>query len=298
MASRTDITRAELFTRLARGHGERIVVLTPNRRLAQALEADFDRSCLSRGLASWEAPDILPFPAFLVRAYEEALYAPGGVDLPALVSPEQERLLWEEAVGTAGWAGKILSKGATAALAADAWALAHEWRIDSALDVWPGNEDSEAFAAWRAHYRRRTERDRLTDSARLSTLVAGFYAEGRIAAPAAIVLYAFDPRLTSALQADFLAQCAAAGSEVLSCEGPRVASRVARVELESPRQELEYAARWARSRLEAMAPASRSSPKGEGAKRKAIAAGQRDLFEEPGPGPANQATATPGPGPS
>ena len=68
MASRTEITRAELFVRLARGHVERIVVLTPNRRLAQALEAEFDRTCLARGLGSWEAPDILPFPAFLVRA--------------------------------------------------------------------------------------------------------------------------------------------------------------------------------------------------------------------------------------
>lgn len=301
MASRTEITRAELFARLARGHGERVTVLTPNRRLAQAVEGEFDRTCVARGLGSWEAPDILPFPAFLARAYEEALYAPGGVDLPALVSPEQERLMWEEAVGTAGWAGKILSKAATAALAADAWALAHEWRIESALDVWPGNEDGEAFAAWRAHYRQRTERDRLMDSARLSTMVAGFFAEGRVAAPAAIVLYAFDPLLASALQAEFLAQCAAAGIEALWCERPRVASHVARVELESPRQELEYAARWARSRLEAR-PASplvkeAASGKGKG-RAKAVAPGQADLFAEPRSGPANQATARPGPDPA
>jgi len=301
MASRTEITRAELFARLARGHAERITVLTPNRRLAQALEAEFDRTCVARGLGSWEAPDILPFPAFLARAYEEALYAPGGVDLPALVSPEQERLMWEEAVGTAGWAGKVLSKGATAALAADAWALAHEWRIESALDVWPGNEDSEAFAAWRAHYRQRTQRDRLMDSARLSAMVATLFTEGRVAAPAAIVLYAFDPLLTSALQADFLAQCAAAGVEVLSCERPRVASQVARVQLESPRQELEHAARWARSRLEARleAPVVKEAPSGKGKGRaKAVAPGQGGLFAEPASGPANQATRDSGTDPT
>ena len=273
MASRNAIDRSKLFTRLARGHVERIVVLTPNRRLAQALEGEFDRAQLATGLASWEAPDILPFDTFVERCYEEALYAPGGSDLPTLMSPEQERLLWEDAVATGDWVGKILSKGATAALAAEAWALANEWRIESALDVWPGNEDSEAFAAWRAHYRRRTERDRLLDGARLPALVGGFFAEGRIAAPAAIVLYAFDALLTSARQADFLAQCAAAGTQVLSCESPRVASRVTRVELESPRQELELAARWARSRLEAK-PTAR------------VVAGQGDLFaEEPAPAP-------------
>ena len=127
------------------------------------------------------------------------------------------------------------------------------------------------------------ERDRLIDSPRLPTLVAGFFAEGRIAAPAAIVLYAFDPLLTSALQADFLAQCAAAGTEVLSCEGPRVASRVARVELEAPRQELEYAARWARARLEARpaTPVVEEAPSGKGKGRaNAVAPGQAIVLYE------------------
>src|SRR5687768_10686052 len=149
MASHPEIDRSQLFERLARGHAERLVVLTPNRRLAQALEGEFDRAQIAAGLATWEAPDVLPFDAFVERCYEEALYAPGGIDLPSLLTPEQERLLWEEAVASGEWAGKVLSKGTTAALAADAWALANEWRIESALEVWPGNEDSEAFAAWR-----------------------------------------------------------------------------------------------------------------------------------------------------
>jgi probable DNA repair protein len=274
------ISRSQLFERLARGHAERVTVLTPNRRLAQALEAEFDRAQLARGLASWEAPDILPYASFVERAYEEAMYAPGGVDLPALLTPEQERLLWEEAVGAGEWGGKVLSKAATAALAADAWALAHDWRIESALDVWPGNEDSEAFAAWRAHYKRRTQKDRLVDAARLPGLVAGFFTEGRIAAPAALVLYAFDPLLASARQADFLAQCSAAGIEVVACEAPRVASRATRVELESPRQELEHAARWARSRLEAGALAAAAKPRAVKGKKKVVGEGQGDLFAE------------------
>src|SRR5688572_17956148 len=105
MSSRNEIDHAQLFERLARGHAERLVVLTPNRRLAQALEAQFDREQLARGLASWDAPDIVPFDTFVARCYEEALYAPGGTDLPALLAPEQERLLWEEAVASGDWAG-------------------------------------------------------------------------------------------------------------------------------------------------------------------------------------------------
>jgi hypothetical protein len=183
MTTHPEIARAELFERLGRGHVERIVVLTPNHRLAQALEAEFDRAQGARGLPSWEAPDILHFSAFVERAYEEALYGSEGGELPALLTPAAEQILWEEAVRAGEWHAKVLSAPATAALAADGWSLAHEWGIDSALAVWPGNEDSEAFAAWRSHYLRRTERDRLLDAARLPLLAATLLKEGRASLP-------------------------------------------------------------------------------------------------------------------
>lgn len=299
MASRTEITRAELFARLARGHGERIVVLTPNHRLAQALEADFDRFQLAAGHASWEAPTIRSFDAWLADSYEDASYTVEGSELPALLSEPAEQLLWEDAVRASRWRGQVLSVAATAALAAQAWKLVHDWGIAGVLDVWPGNEDVEAFAAWRAHYKRRTEHERFIDAARLPALVGTLVRERRMAAPAAIVLYAFD--VPTVAHADFAAACAAAGVEVLRCRRPPRTASVSRLELESPRHELEFAARWARSRLEAVPPVVGETPARPAKKAKgtrAIPSGQGDLFTEPGPGPANQATATPGPGPS
>jgi probable DNA repair protein len=52
-------------------------------------------------------------------------------------------------------------------------------------------------------------------------------------------------------QADFLDACRRAGIEVLRCDAPCFTGSVRRAELESPRDELEHAARWARARLEA-----------------------------------------------
>src|SRR5438552_2434659 len=49
----------ELFQRLAEGHAARITVVTPNRRLAQALTAEFDAFQIGKGLTVWEAPDFL-----------------------------------------------------------------------------------------------------------------------------------------------------------------------------------------------------------------------------------------------
>lgn len=90
------LSQAELFARLAEGHAARVTVLTPNRRLAQALTADFDAHQIARGLSVWEAADILPFGAFVQRLYEDLLYSDTGADVPLLLTAAQEQAIWEE----------------------------------------------------------------------------------------------------------------------------------------------------------------------------------------------------------
>src|SRR5512142_2346812 len=241
-----------LVARLASGPADATTVLTPNARLVQALQSEIDRRQVAAGRRAWEAPDILPFARFVERCHEDALFADGGGELPALVSPAESQLLWEEAIHAGTWRERVLSVPATAALARDAWDLAHAWRIEGAIEAAHGNEDAEAFAAWSAHYRRRTRRENLVDAARLPALVADGFARGTARPPGTIVLYGFD--LVTPQQEDFLAACARAGVRVERCAGPRVASQVRRLAFDSPRSELEHAARWARARLERAAP--------------------------------------------
>ena len=100
------LSQAELFSRLEQGHAAGVTVVTPNRRLAQALVSDFDAFQIARGLSSWEAPDILPFAAFVERLWEDALYSPmgelSGFELPLLLTPAQEQRLWEEVLAESG----------------------------------------------------------------------------------------------------------------------------------------------------------------------------------------------------
>src|SRR6185312_5521410 len=254
MASPQPLEQSALFARLRGGHDAGITVLTPNARLAQALQAQFDRFQIASGLRSWEAPDILPFAAFVERCHEEAGYADGAEGLPVLLSSAEAQVLWEEAIRSGPWAERMLSVPATAALARDAWQVAYAWRIEGALEASEGTEDTQAFAAWCAHYRRRTQRDHFVDSARLPGVVAARYAGGAGRPPAAIVLYGFD--LLTPQQDDFLGACARAGAELARCAAPPVRSEVRRVRFASPRRELEAAARWARDRLERAPPAS------------------------------------------
>jgi len=242
-----------LFARLAEGRAARTTVVTPNARLARALEAEVDRRQLAAGRRSWEAPDILTFADFVQRCHEDALYGDAGGALPALLSPDEAQILWEDALQALGWRERVLSVPATAALARDAWDLAHAWRIEGAIEGAQESEEARAFAAWCAHYRRRTRRENLIDSARLPAAVAAGFASGAARPPGTLVIHAFD--LLTPQQEDFLAACARAGSRLERSAPERVRGEVRRAVLDSPRAELELAARWARARLESAAGA-------------------------------------------
>jgi hypothetical protein len=115
------ISKADLFLRLSEGHAAGITVVTPNKRLAQALMGEFDAFQAKKNLDSWEAPDILPFPAFVERLYEDALYTDKGEKLPMLLTPAQEQRIWEEIIA----GEQFFGTAETAARVRRAWQLVH-----------------------------------------------------------------------------------------------------------------------------------------------------------------------------
>jgi probable DNA repair protein len=226
------LSKQELFTRLAAGHAAGITVVTPNRRLAQVLKAEFVSFQSAKKLSAWEEADILPAGAFIQRLYEDAQY--GGRDLPPLLSPAQERAVWESVLGDA----PLLSVSQAAAGCADAWRLAHAWRIDGALEKFAGNEDTRAFAGWAREYAKRCKKEEFMDSSLLFD-----FSFNEIKKPKLLVAYGFDilPPQTKQFLDSF---------GVISCQPEVKKSKATKVSFPSARLELEAAARWARARLE------------------------------------------------
>jgi ATP-dependent helicase/nuclease subunit B len=234
------LSKPDLFARLAEGHAARITVVTPNTRLAQALQREFDSYQLERSKTVWEAPDLLPFPSFVARLYEDALYSDLPAELPMLLTAVQEQWVWKEAISNSRWEKELLSIDQTADQCRDAWRLAHAWRIGKAQ----GNEDSLAFSSWSESYRRKTANE--IDSARLPDLVCGVLED--LKRPKLLVAYAFDilPPQTK----EFFEACAASGIEVGQSKPQRRDARACRVSFNSSKIEIEAAASWARMRLE------------------------------------------------
>ncbi|MGP1677934.1 MAG: PD-(D/E)XK nuclease family protein [Burkholderiales bacterium] len=248
------LSRAQLFARLALGLAGGVTVITPNRRLAQALARVFDAEQTALGRTAWESADILPYSAFVERCYEDALYSKLASELPILLTPAQERALWEDIIRRSDAGDALLALAETAALAADAWKTAHAWRLLDSLRSGQLNEDASAFRDWCAAYSLRCERDGHTDAALLSDLVAARVNGNEMRKPQLLAVYGFDIR-TPQQQALFDA-LQAAGTEVLVCAPQGREASVLRLACVDARDEIGRAAAWARARLEAEPKAS------------------------------------------
>lgn len=254
------LPKTEIFAHLAAGDA-RCTVVTPNRRLALALKREFDAAQANAGFTVWPSADILPFSAFLERAYREAT----DMELPLLLTPLQEQQLWETIVAASEVGATLLAPMATAAQCADAWQLAQAWRID--LNVNTGNQDTQAFTAWADAYAKRCNRDGYTDAARLPEVVIKLLKQNAVRKPNTLIAYAFD--VLTPQQRDVLTAYQNAGTSIfrsafLANEEPALDKQnVSRVICASPHEELERAARWARARLEQLqnADARRASQK-------------------------------------
>ncbi len=223
--------------------------MTPNRRLASHLKHEYDARQVQAGKRAWPTADILPFSAFVERAYGDALYSGHAAGLPLLLAPAQEQALWESIIRDSDAEGTLLAIPEAAALAREAWRLAHAWGLLPRLGKFPLNEDGKAFQQWARHYESITRRERHTDGARLADVVASLLAKAEIRKPQSLIHYGFDRVMPQ--QAVFFKALSATGCAVASAgPEPRGGDR-RRVGCADSADEIRRAAAWARARLEA-----------------------------------------------
>ena len=237
--------REDLAQRVAAG----CVVVTPTRRLAAHLKRQYDAWQAASGKLAWPSADILPFSGFVERAYGDALYSDQAATLPIVLLPVQEQALWESLIRESEPGQGLLAIPETAALAREAWQLAHAWRLPARSAKFPLNEDGRAFQQWAQRYEAATRRERQTDIARLPDLVSTLIAQPGIRKPNLLIHYGFD--LVMPQQAALFEALAASGCEVAEARPNERGGEVVRVPCADSNDEIRRAAVWARARLEA-----------------------------------------------
>lgn len=230
------LPHAELPAALAAG----ATIVTATNRLARELLREHDAARASGGATAWERPDVLPWSAWLRRAYVELIDA--GLEQRSLLTPAQQRALWEEVVAGSPLGDRLLRPRPAAALAGEAWELVQDWELPAA-ELQGGGDDTLAFLDWAKAFEQRCRRERRLPAAHLPAVVAARLAAGDLPPPARLILAGFDehpPARRRTLEA-----IAGAGGTLHELQVPGVPSRAARVELADPDAEVETAVRWA-----------------------------------------------------
>jgi probable DNA repair protein len=221
-------------------------LVTANQRLARHLAAEYGAARRAQGAPAWEAPDILPWPQWLERFWQESFGWLAGDAPQPLLSSFQEQTLWETIIHEAE-ASPLLHEPAAARDAREAWQLLHAWRLPLARAGSFANEDASAFLRWAEIYQQRCAREQYLDSARLPEAVAQTIPQGRLRLPTRLLLAGFD-EFTPQQQA-LLNAVRAAGSHVEVVAGGTQPGRSARVAFVDALAELRAAAAWTRAGL-------------------------------------------------
>ncbi len=162
------------------------IAVTPNRRLARRLHAQFDASLAASGRRAWPTPAILPYPTWISSLWDSLLArAPAGEDR-TLLSAVQAIGLWQRVVEDSG--ATLADTRGAAALALDAWALVHAWGAGGqSWRSWAGHDDEQdtsRFAAWADAYLARQRRLDVIDIAQATDTITAHAAQISAGLPA------------------------------------------------------------------------------------------------------------------
>jgi probable DNA repair protein len=232
-------------------------VITPNRRLARDLKRDHDDAQQRLGRTVWPAADILPWDAWLARAYDEVQPS---ASRPLLLASAQQRVLWEQVLSTSGALPPLALADAVAASVGGAWDLLHRHAGLDALARTAQTDEQRAFRDWSAAFAQRLRWLDATTSAQLPVLLAERALDRSWSAPTWLVLAGFGVGIVDLPPATrrLLDALREAGSRIdlapLRTDGPAATvRRVACTDLSSQWQQV---AAWAQDRLRAQ-PAAR-----------------------------------------
>jgi probable DNA repair protein len=166
-------------------------VVTASGRLARVLRQEFHFRQKAEARSVWRTPDILPFDAFLGRAWREWILSGATAEAPAMLDPLQEQFVWEQVIRDSAEGESLLRIPETAAQAMEAWRLLAAYRlpVDSRFEA---GDDWSAFAGWSRAFQKRCRANNWLEHARLADFIAARISSGARLLPPKLYRAGFD----------------------------------------------------------------------------------------------------------
>jgi len=220
-------------------------LITVNNRLAIELRARHDRSQVAAGKKVWPSADVLPWGAWLQRLYQQLLDQ--GFTTLDLLSPAQERLLWEDIIRKQDRSTGLLRPAAAAEAAQSAYALCAAWQLHEHPLVSLGGDETRRFLDWVKILEERLSRQGLLSAAQLLPLIASAFDQDALTVPKQLVHSGFDS--LSPCQTALFDTLRARGCDICEYQGESRSGRRQRTQATDSESEIRLVAAWARKLL-------------------------------------------------
>ena len=223
--------------------GTDVVVVTPSPLLAAVIQRQFAKSHIERGRTSWQPVSVFSIAAWMRQTWRE-LRSRLGTDIPGLLSPAQELLLWQHAIRESDHS--LFDVAATAQSARRVARAIGEWGVPVPHPAWGDDQDAETYLRWWSSVRNRCQKQNWMCAADLWKSFSD-----NISAldwPNTVVFAGF----TEPVPALRILASRLSGENVdvqfIEGEASPIAAQILRCA--APEEEFDFAARWARSAYE------------------------------------------------
>ena len=232
--------------------GSDTTIVTVNRRLARTLSQQIDQQQITSGAQAWPTPQILPLSTWLEQCWDQRLdqveqEKPWHGSSPlSLLTPWQERLLWEKIIQDSDEGEQLLGIFEAARNAQAAWKLLQDWQVSLTEADLYNHEDAQAFHRWSIQFVHICQKKNWLDRARLPHSIAQNLAY--ISLPKRLILAGFQrktPGYHALLSA--LTNAGVSIEELTPTTGTK--GRCMRVGFTSTEAEILAAAQWSRKEL-------------------------------------------------
>jgi len=221
-------------------------VVTANTRAARAVLAECARHLRDRAHA-WRTPDVLPQDAWIGRAWREVQLA--GATGKVLLSPVQQRRLWELTLELSGSSRGLLQPAGVAMEAMEAWKLLRGYRIPLSAGQFHAIPEGREFVSWAENYEWQLAQRKGIDAVTAPDEIREVWTQSPELLPKRLVFWGFD-RVTPQEQ-ELRRWLASRGIQVEEFGVERDAdwTKGRHVTLDDCADELQRAAAWARAKL-------------------------------------------------
>ena len=222
-----------------------VTIVTAHSRQAFAIRAAWGEQQRGAGHRAWPTPQVLPLSAWLTRHWSAALDHEAHSQLPLLLHPIQERMLWEQVVAATARERDLLHPHGTAGAAWRSWQRVHDWGIDLRSLRGVDSEETRAFLQWSELATQAMQEHGYIDAPRALWRCPVDVSED---STGGLMLLGFDEE-SPARQA-LLSRLAARGTRASEIPSRTPLARAAKRGCADADDELQAAAWWARQRLE------------------------------------------------